>query len=265
MTMLASRTAGEKRLIFMFVWVMVGVLYFHVRITGGFLPDLINKLVYPDATAETRKVDHVVMPYREARLALDQELDQLLAETASDQSIVTEMAATGNDAAKLMEIQAENEELAARFTAARESDQRLGARLVRKDGTEAQVAQLQSQVAQLAAKTGLKITGTRPVLTAEDMGVKAPPVAGGVGDPETRAVEDSPVITVAQLETLLNTGTLNCQRYTLEGNSVMLFVFLEQLKKLPWDVYVVNLDVLKEARTDAGSAGEPKMEMVLVY
>jgi hypothetical protein len=45
----------------------------------------------------------------------------------------------------------------------------------------------------------------------------------------------------------------------------MLFVFLEQLKKLPWDVYVVNLDVLKEARTDAGSAGEPKMEMVLVY
>jgi len=42
-------------------------------------------------------------------------------------------------------------------------------------------------------------------------------------------------------------------------------VFLQQLKKLPWDVYVVNLDVLKESRTDATPAGEPKMEMVLVY
>ena len=37
------------------------------------------------------------------------------------------------------------------------------------------------------------------------------------------------------------------------------------LKKMPWDVYVVNLDVFKEARTDDTPAGEPKMEMVLVY
>ena len=263
--MLANRTAGEKRMIFMFVWVIVGVLYFHVRITGGFLPDLINKLAYPDATPETRKVDHVIMPYREARLSLDQELEQLKAETASDQSIVTEMAATGNDAVKLMAIRTENEGLAARLAAAQESDQRLSARLVRKDGAEAQVAQLQSQVAQLAAKTGLKITGTRPVLTAEGLGVKEPPVAGAVSGPETQAAEDAPVITNVQIETLLKTRSLNCQRYTLEGNSVMLFVFLQQLKKLPWDVYVVNLDVLKESRTDETPAGEPKMEMVLVY
>ncbi len=105
----------------------------------------------------------------------------------------------------------------------------------------------------------------RPVLTAEELGVKSPPVAGVVRGPETQAVEDAPVITNVQVETLLKTRSLNCQRYTLEGNSVMLFVFLQQLKKMPWDVYVVNLDVFKEARTDDTPAAEPKMEMVLVY
>jgi len=263
--MLANRTAGEKRMIFMFVWVMVGVLYFHVRITGGLIPDLVNRIAYPDATAETQKVDHVIMPYQEARLSLDQELEQLKTEIASDQAIVTEMAATGNNAAKLAMLAAENEELATRLAAAQERDQRLGARLAHKEGAESQIAQLQSRVAQLAAKTGLKITGTRPVLSAEELGVVAPPVAARVSAPETRAVADAPVITDAQVETLLKTKALSCQKYSLEGNSVMLFVFLQQLKKLPWDVYVVNLNVSKEAGTDESPAGEPKMEMVLVY
>ena len=263
--MLANRTAGEKRMIFMFVWVLVGVLYFHVRITGGLIPDMVNRIAYPDATAETRKVDHVIMPYQEARLALDQELEQLKTEINSDQAIVTEMAATGNNAAKLASLEAENKELESRLKAAEKSEERLGARLARKEGADSEIAQLQSQIAQLAAKTGLKITGTRPVLTAEELGVKAPPVAGVVSGPETQAVEDAPVITNVQVETLLKTRSLNCQRYTLEGNSVMLFVFLQQLKKMAWDVYVVNLDVFKEARTDDTPAGEPKMEMVLVY
>ena len=252
-------------MMFVFVWVMVGVLYFHVRITGGLIPNLVNRIAYPDATAETRKVDYVILPYQEARAALDQELEQLKTEIESDQSILTEMVATGNNAAKLATLQSENKELASRLDAAQEKEQRLGRRLARKEGADSEIAQLQSQVAQLAAKTGLKITGTRPVLTAEEVGVKSPLVAARGSDLETRAVKDAPVITELQVETLLKTNTLNCQKYTLEGNSVMLFVFLQQLKKLPWDVYVVNLNVSKDARTDETPAGEPKMEMVLVY
>jgi|GEM_PF-3936207 len=263
--MLASRTAGERRLIFMFIWVLVGVLYFHVRITGGLVPDLVNRIAYPDATSETRKVDHVVMPYQEARLALDQELEQLQNEITSDQGIVTEMAATGNDGQRLAVRETENKELEQRLTVATDSQQRLGARLVRKSGAGAQVAQLQSQIAQLAAKTGLTITGTQPVVTPEALGVQEVSASGKVADDVTRAVDDSPVVTPGQVATLLNAKTLVCQKYSLEGNSVMLFVFLQQLKKLPWDVYVLNLDVIKEAGTDAKQAGSPRMEMVLVY
>lgn len=260
--MLANRTAGERRLVFMFIWVLVGVLYFHVRITGGLVPDLVNQLAYPNATPETRKVDHVIMPYREARLALDQELEQLKTEIASDQAIVTEMAASGNDAEKLAAQVAENRDLEQRMKAAAAAQQRLGLRLVRKAGAEAEVAQLQSQVAQLAAKTGLTITGTSPVVNAEALGLQE---VGATEVESTRAVDASPVVTPDQFKTLLETRTLACQKYTLEGNSVMLFVFLQQLKKLPWDVYVLNLDISKEAGRDGKQAGSPRMEMVLVY
>ena len=263
--MLANRTAGEKRMIFIFFWVLVGVLYFHIRITGGLIPNLVNRIVYPDATPETRKEDRVIMPYQEARLALDQELEQLQSEIKADQSIVTEMAATGNNAQKLVALEAENKELNARMTAVQAKQQRLGARLVRTEGAETEVAQLQSQIAQLAAKTGLTITGTRPVETAAELGVAVTRSVGATLEVQTQAVNDSPVVTSAQVKTLLDAKRLNCQKYTLQGNSVMLFVFLQQLKKLPWDVYVLNLDISKEMGIDAKRTQTPRMEMVLVY
>jgi hypothetical protein len=146
--------------------------------------------------------------------------------------------------------------------AAAAAQQRLGLRLVRKAGAEAEVAQLQSQVAQLAAKTGLTITGTSPVVNAEALGLQE---VSATEVELTRAVDASPVVTADQVKTLLDARKLACQKYTLEGNSVMLFIFLQQLKKLPWDVYVLNLDISKEAGRDGKQAGSPRMEMVLVY
>ena len=43
--MLSNKTKGEKRKMFLLLWIILGFAYYHVRFTGGIVVDLINKVV----------------------------------------------------------------------------------------------------------------------------------------------------------------------------------------------------------------------------
>ena len=43
--MLSNKTKGEKRKMFLLLWIVIGFGYYHVRFTGGIGTDLINEFV----------------------------------------------------------------------------------------------------------------------------------------------------------------------------------------------------------------------------
>ena len=106
--MLKNRTTNEKRMFFILFWIVTGFLYYHVRIQGGVLPNLLNKLVYPDATAETIAVDNVIYPYREEQNDLQEKLDDEIQHVADDEQILLAAQATGNNEIRLRKLTAPN-------------------------------------------------------------------------------------------------------------------------------------------------------------
>ena len=78
--MLSNKTKGEKRKMFLLLWIVLGFAYYHVRFTGGMVVDLINNVVVSDPSDPTIFADESIKSYLPHKKSLEQELEDLVAD-----------------------------------------------------------------------------------------------------------------------------------------------------------------------------------------
>lgn len=263
--MLKNRTTNEKRVFFLFFWVVAGFLYYHIRIQGGFMPDLLNNLFYPDATAETIDEDNVIYPYFEEQNNLQQKRDTEKQHVADDEQIILAAQATGNNEIKLTKLTAQTSELKQELSDLNQSLVTVTSGLIDKSIGTTDEARLLSQISQLAAKSGLIIAASNPVDSFENSNLyNALTRTISTIKSGQKAVFGSPVISENQSQILLESDMLTCRQYKIHGNPVLFYLFLQQISQLENSVFVLDIEINNLPNT-LNSDSSKNIDVMLVY
>jgi len=263
--MLKNRTTNEKRIFFLLFWVVAGFLYYHIRIQGGFIPDILNNLIYPNATVETIAVDNVVYPYFEEQNDLQEQLDAEIQHIADDEQIILAAQATGNNELKLSKLTAQTSELKQEFADLNESLVTVTAGLIDKSIGTTDEAKLLSKISQIAAKSGLMIAASNPVDSFDNSNLFNP-LTRTISTIESgqKAVIGSPVISENQSQILLESDILTCRQYKIHGSPVLFYLFLQQISQLKNSVFVLDIEINNLPNT-LNSDSAKNIDMMLVY
>ena len=82
--MLSNKTKGEKRKMFLLLWIVIYFGYYHVRFTGGIVVNLVNNIVVSDPSDPAIFADESIKSYLPHKESLEQELEELIADTEND-------------------------------------------------------------------------------------------------------------------------------------------------------------------------------------
>ena len=85
--MLSNKTKGEKRKMFLLLWIVIYFGYYHVRFTGGIVVDLVNNIVVSDPSDPAIFADESIKSYLPHKESLEQELEELIADTENDRAL----------------------------------------------------------------------------------------------------------------------------------------------------------------------------------
>lgn len=72
--MLSNKTKGEKRKMFLLLWIVIGFGYYHVRFTGGIGTDLINNFVVSDPSESLIFAEESIKAFFPHKESLEKEL-----------------------------------------------------------------------------------------------------------------------------------------------------------------------------------------------
>ena len=264
--MLSNKTKGEKRKMFLLLWIVVGFGYYHVRFTGGIGVDLINEFVVvsdpSDSIIFAEESIKAFIPHKES---LEKELEELVSDTEGDREEAMKAIQLGGTQVKFDEVTAQADEVRVEVESKQNEYISATANLIDKADTSTEKAQLLSTISQLAARTGIELVETTPVNLFTDSSLRSRKNNKITTIPEGKqAVAGSPVISDEQAAEILSSELLTCQKYQFTGNPLLFYAFLKQLEVLKEDVYILDTGIGK-SKNNTNNSPQLIFTMMLVY
>ena len=264
--MLSNKTKGEKRKMFLLLWIVIGFGYYHVRFTGGIGTDLINEfVVVSDPSSDIIYEAESIKAFIPHKASLKKTLEDLEADTKVDQEEATKAKQLGGTQVKFDEVTAQAAEVSVEVESKQTEYILATANLIDKSDTSTEKAQLLSKISQLAARTGIELVETTPVTSFAETNLRSRENNKIATIPEGKqAVAGSPVVTDEQAAEILSSELLTCQQYQFTGSPLLFYVFLKQLEVLEEDVFILDTAISKSKNTTDNS---PQLifTMMLVY
>ena len=225
--MLSNKTKGEKRKMFLLLWIVIGFGYYHVRFTGGIGADLINNFVVvsdpSDSIIFAEESIKAFIPHKES---LEKELEELVSDTEGDREEAMKAIQLGGTQVKYAEVTAKADEVSIELESKQNEYILATANLIDKADTSNKKAQLLSTISQLAARTGIELVETTPVSLFTDTNLRSRKNNKITTIPEGKqAVAGSPVITDEQAAEILSSELFTCQQYKFTGNPLLFCIF----------------------------------------
>lgn len=263
--MLSNKTKGEKRKMFLLLWIVIYFGYYHVRFTGGIVIDLVNNIVVSDPSDPAILAEESVKSYLPLKESLEQELEELVADTENDQEEAMNAIQLGGTQTNLDTVTVQADEVSADLEFKQEKYVSFIAKLIDKSDTSTEEAQLLSSISKLAARTGIELVETTPVTTFSDTGIKNRENNSISTIPQgKRAVIGSPVVTDAQADEILSSELFTCRKYKFTGSPLLFYVFLKQLEALEQDVFILDTSITK-SKSNNDDSPQIVFTMMLVY
>jgi len=263
--MLSNKTKGEKRKMFLLLWIVIGFGYYHVRFTGGIGTDLINNFVVSDPSESLIFAEESIKAFFPHKESLEKELEELEADTKVDEEEARKAIQLGGTQVKYAEVTAKADEVNIELESKQNEYILATANLIDKADTSTEKAQLLSTISQLAARTGIELVETTPVSLFTDTNLRSRKNNKITTIPEGKqAVAGSPVITDEQAAEILSSELLTCQQYKFTGNPLLFYAFLKQLEVLEEDVYILDTGIGK-SKNNTDSSPQLIFTMMLVY
>ena len=263
--MLSNKTKGEKRKMFLLLWIVLGFGYYHVRFTGGMVVDLINNVVVSEPGDPAVFADESIKSYLPHKESLEQELEDLVADTEGDREEAMKAIQLGGTQTNLDAVAVQSDEVIAEVGVKQQKYVTFTANLIDKVDTSTEEAQLLSSISQLAARTGIELVETTPVNAFDGTSMKSRGSNSISTIPEgKRAVIGSPVLTDAQAAEILSSELFTCRKYKFTGSPLLFYVFLKQLDALEQDVFILDTGITKSKSNNENSP-QLVFTMMLVY
>ena len=263
--MLSNKTKGEKRKMFLLLWIVLGFGYYHVRFTGGMVVDLINNVVVSEPGDPVVFAEESVKSYLPHKESLEQELEDLVADTEGDREEAMKAIQLGGTQTNLDAVAVQADEVIAEVVVKQQKYVTFTANLIDKADTSTEEAQLLSSISQLAARTGIELVETTPVTAFTDTSIKSRGSNRISTIPEGKqAVIGSPVVTDAQAAEILSSELLTCRKYKFTGSPLLFYVFLKQIDALEQDVFILDTGITKSKSSNDNSP-QLVFTMMLVY
>ena len=263
--MLSNKTKGEKRKMFLLLWIVLGFGYYHVRFTGGMVVDLINNVVVSEPGDPAVFADESIKSYLPHKESLEQELEDLVADTEGDREEAMKAIQLGGTQTNLDAVAVQSDEVIAEVGVKQQKYVTFTANLIDKADTSTEEAQLLSSISQLAARTGIELVETTPVTAFEGTSIKSRGSNRISTIPEgKRAVIGSPVVTDSQAAESLSSELLTCRKYKFTGSPLLFYVFLKQIEALEQDVFILDTSINKP-KSNNDNSPQLVFTMMLVY
>ena len=263
--MLSNKTKGEKRKMFLLLWIVLGFGYYHVRFTGGMVVDLINNVVVSEPGDPAVFADESVKSYLPHKESLEQELEDLVADTEGDREEAMKAIQLGGTQTNLDAVAVQADEVIAEVGVKQQKYVTFTANLIDKVDTSTEEAQLLSSISQLAARTGIELVETTPVNAFDGTSIKSRGSNSISTIPEgKRAVIGAPVLTDAQAAEILSSELLTCRKYKFTGSPLLFYVFLKQIEALEQDVFILDTGITK-SKSSNDKSPQLVFTMMLVY
>ena len=263
--MLSNKTKGEKRKMFLLLWIVLGFGYYHVRFTGGMVVDLINNVVVSEPGDPVVFAEESVKSYLPHKESLEQELEDLVADTEGDREEAMKAIQLGGTQTNLDAVVVQSDEVIAEVVVKQQKYVTFTANLIDKADTSTAEAQLLSSISQLAARTGIELVETTPVTAFTDTSIKSRGSNRISTIPEGKqAVIGSPVVPDAQAAEILSSELLTCRKYKFTGSPLLFYVFLKQIDALEQDVFILDTGITKSKSSNDNSP-QLVFTMMLVY
>ena len=263
--MLSNKTKGEKRKMFLLLWIVLGFGYYHVRFTGGMVVDLINNVVVSEPGDPAVFAEESIKSYLPHKESLEQELEDLVADTEGDREEAMKAIQLGGTQTNLDSVAVQADEVIAEVGVKQQKYVTFTANLIDKVDTSTEEAQLLSSISQLAARTGIELVETTPVNAFDGTSIKSRGSNSISTIPEgKRAVIGSPVLTDAQAAEILSSELFTCRKYKFTGSPLLFYVFLKQLDALEQDVFILDTGITKSKSNNENSP-QLVFTMMLVY
>ena len=140
--MLSNKTKGEKRKMFLLLWIVLGFGYYHVRFTGGMVVDLINNVVVSEPGDPAVFADESIKSYLPHKESLEQELEDLVADTEGDREEAMKAIQLGGTQTNLDAVAVQADEVIAEVGVKQQKYVTFTANLIDKADTSTEEAQL---------------------------------------------------------------------------------------------------------------------------
>lgn len=263
--MLSNKTKGEKRKMFLLLWIILGFAYYHVRFTGGIVVDLINKVVVSEPDDPIVFENESIKSFIPLKASLKQDLDALVSDTEGDREEALKAINLGGTQTKFDEVTEQANLITAEVEAKQQEYASLTANLIDKSDTSTAEAQLLSSISQLAARTGIELVETTPVTTFSNTNLLSKNNNSITTIPEGKqAVAGSPVVTAEQAREVLDSELLTCRSYKFTGSPLLFYIFLKQIEVLKQDVFILDTGISK-ARINNENSPQVVFTVLLVY
>ena len=263
--MLSNKTKGEKRKMFLLLWIILGFAYYHVRFTGGIVVDLINKVVVSEPDDPIVFENESIKSFIPLKASLKQDLDALVSDTEGDREEALKAINLGGTQTKFDEVTEQANLITAEVETKQQEYASLTANLIDKSDTSTAEAQLLSSISQLAARTGIELVETTPVTTFSNTNLLSKNNNSITTIPEGKqAVAGSPVVTDEQAREVLDSELLTCRSYKFTGSPLLFYIFLKQIEVLKQDVFILDTGISK-ARMNNENSPQVVFTLMLVY
>ncbi|MEC9095083.1 MAG: hypothetical protein VX776_00540 [Planctomycetota bacterium] len=263
--MLSNKTKGEKRKMFLLLWIVLGFLYYHVRFTGGFVVDVMNNFVVSEVDDPIIFEEESIKAYMPHKAALEEELEALVADTEGDREEAMKAIQLGGTKVKFDEVTEKSEEVKLQVGLKQQEYVSATANLIDKTDKSTEEAQLLSTISQLAARTGIQLVETTPVTNFSGASIRSKKNNSITTIPEGKqAIAGSPVVTEEQAAELLSSELLTCRQYKFTGSPLLFYVFLKQLQVLEQDVFILDTGINK-SKINTENSPQVVFTVMLVY
>ncbi len=263
--MLSNKSKGERRKMFMLLWLILGFLYYHIRITGGVGTDLINTIIVSEPGNDLifeEESFKALIPYRQK---LADELVTLQEDTTNDKQQAQDYISEGGTQANLDLVIQKANGIEEELVIVRQAYDGTMDLLIDKSDTSTAETQLLSTISQLAAQTGIEIVKTTPVTSFRQTDLYNASTNKISSIPEGKqAVAGSPVLTDDQAAHILESELFRCRQYEFTGSPVLFYVFLKQLEALEQDVFLLDVSISK-SKPQADEQALISFSTLLVY
>ena len=263
--MLSNKTKGEKRKMFLLLWLILGFAYYHVRFTGGNVVDLINKVVVSEPDDPIVFENESIKSFIPQKASLEQDLEELESDTEGDREEALKAISLGGTQTKFDEVTEQANLITAEVETKQQEYTSLTANLIDKSDTSTAEAQLLSSISQLAARTGIELVETTPVKSFSNTNLLSIKNNSITTIPEGKqAVAGSPVVTDEQAREVLDSELLTCRSYKFTGSPLLFYIFLKQIEVLKQDVFILDTGISK-ARMNNENSPQVVFTVLLVY